>query len=502
MRSEDLGPEIYERASNRSMEIAMTPRDEYPEGAGLNRSVFTVQRSEPVTDEEIWPIITSANSTAPDGASQPATSGACSGTWNQAYVGHLERQYGPSVFGLVGPTVCQDELVLHWKSKDFWDRYYEALDKRNVRSLENRLRNCSMNFVPKLVATGTGTVDTIFTTPVMPFNDAGYSKSTAVIIPPDQVFMGDAAHPADSLPAPIIAAGVVTNYTELTQEILDLLSIQLSEDGATQPDDNGWITLGPDGPLFPLEIDAMESFRIWTNNANLRTDAGRAWTAYGDENPLFLRIGATRILRNFRHVPILTAPRWDWVTTGTDGGAIGAAHPYLEPNSLLVYGLGTAAYAAGTIGGVAYPAGQNVNGAPYGATPGCWVRRPVFIMSTSSSLVTKGYSAEVNPGWRNAQFVGTRVLSPWVMREEILRPIGAMGSMNWRAQNYMGDWEFVTGNDAFLGIAGCTGISDPLHRQGRHFGEYRNALKPIFPQYGRLIITVRCLGGVQSYRCS
>lgn len=475
MKVEDLGPQLYERASHRSMEIAMTPRDEYPEGVGLSRSVFTVQRSEPNNDEEAWPLMTTINPSGPDGAAQPGTAGACTNTWNPVYVGQLERQYGPETFSLVGPTVCQDELVIHWKSRDFWEKFFAAMEKRNVRSLENRLRNISMNFVPHA-----GVVTPFVFGDDISFNAVGLSKSTSVIVPPDQVYLGD-------LPAPVLSGGVITNYGELTQEVLDRTAAELIVEGATDPDSNGWITMGPSGPVWPLEIGLDASIRILQNNAEFRADLRFGYDAFAEANPLLKRVGASQVIKNFRHVVYPFVPRWDWVTKGTDGQNIGPNHLYTEPTSGHIFGAGT-----------------NAINTPYGNPAGCWVRRPVFKNYSTAKYVTKGFSPEVNPDWTNAYFEGTRVLSPWVYREEPLRPIGAMGSMSWRAQNYLGDWRFITGIEAFAGIDGCvipTG-GDPMHKQGRHFGEYKHASKPVFPRYGRLIVYARCEPGITITRCS
>jgi hypothetical protein len=77
-----------------------------------------------------------------------------------------------------------------------------------------------------------------------------------------------------------------------------------------------------------------------------------------------------------------------------------------------------------------------------------------------------------------------------------------MPGMKLQAQNYMGEWRFVTGNDAFIGINGCAGITDPLHKQGRHFGEYRAAYEPVHPVFGRVIAYRRCPAQFSVLACS
>ena len=110
-----------------------------------------------------------------------------------------------------------------------------------------------------------------------------------------------------------------------------------------------------------------------------------------------------------------------------------------------------------------------------------------------------------NPDYLNpniAAIEGAILLTPWVMTEEILQPVNAASGMKWDPQDYYGEWKFVTGNDAFLGMDSCTGIADPLHEMGRHFAQYKHACKPIFPDYGRVFLFRRCPAQVDCLSCS
>ena len=127
------------------------------------------------------------------------------------------------------------------------------------------------------------------------------------------------------------------------------------------------------------------------------------------------------------------------------------------------------------------------------------------VMSSASADATLGQVAIVNPNWKNPNIAGYEaavVLNPWVYTERVLRPVNSAPGMKWQAQNYFGEWHFVTGNDAFLGMDSCNGISDPMHKQGRHFAEYRHAAEPIFPSYGRVILFKRCANVVDCLTCS
>lgn len=415
MRVEDLGPTLYARASWKDPWLNFIPRSEWPMGRGLVASAFTIGRSEPATDEETWsPITTTSGGTFV---------GSCTVNYVQAFVGYKETTYKPEVFGLVGPAVCQDDLTLHWESQHFWEMYFQSLEKRNQKSIINRLANIYMNYSTKVVANSDGSV-----------------TETA----------------GNILTQPPGAAVDMTNISVpgcgLTQDLLDTEALTLSEIGADTPNTNGWITQGESGPEYPILIGEYASNQLLLNNAELRSDYRQAFMGWGDANPVIQRLGASRIIKNFRHIITRFPPRWG-ITDGT--------------NALF--------------------------------------RIPTWIMSTSSTDASKGQVAIINPDWQNptiAAVEGAIVINPWVYTEEVLRPVNSASGMKWTAQNYFGEWRFVTGNDAFLGFSGCTGIADPTHKQGRHFAEYRHAGKPIFPEYGRLILFKRCPNTVDCLTCS
>lgn len=411
MKTEDLGPTLYLRGSFKDPWLNIVPRDTYPVGAGLVRSAFTVGRSEPATDEETWVAIATT--------SGQSYVGSCSTTYNQTYVGYLETTYKPEGFGLVGPLVCQDDLTLHWNSLDFWEKYFQALEKRNSKSIINRLANIYMNYVPKASA------GTTFT-----YIDGDISTQ-----PPS---------------SSVDVSGLSIPTCGLIQDYLDETALILMEEGADEPNTNGWITQGPEGPIFPILIGNEASNKLLLNNAELRDDYRFAYEGHGEVSPVIQRLGASRIIKNFRHIVTRFPPRWKLV-----GGVL--------------------------------------------------TRVPTWIMSTAAANATKGQVAIVNPEWRNASIAaweGAIVMNPWVFTEEVLQPVNSAPGMKWTPQNYFGEWRFVTGNDALLGFSSCTGVSDPTHKLGRHFAEYRHAAKPIFPQYGRLILYQRCPTTFDCNSCS
>jgi hypothetical protein len=88
------------------------------------------------------------------------------------------------------------------------------------------------------------------------------------------------------------------------------------------------------------------------------------------------------------------------------------------------------------------------------------------------------------------------------MTEEILMPVNGVKNAQFSALNYYGEWDFVRGNDALLGINTCTGVADPLKKQGRHFGEFRHGLSPILPVFGRMLLFRRCSSSFDTITCS
>lgn len=446
MRTEDLGPTLYTRASWRDAWLNLIPREEWPVGAGLDRSAFTIGRSEPSTDEESWAAIAVSS----DGD----YTGSCGVTYNQIYVGHLEVHYKPEQYGLMGPLICQDDLTLHFKSADFWEKYFQAMEKRNLKTIVNRLANIFWNYCPKWSAAA---------------SDFSPVDGIAALSQPPPSYV--------DLNGDTLGSTAVANPTcVLGQDMLDTVAQNLMEIGATDPDSNGWITLGPSGPEFPLQIGVEMSNRILLNNSELRRDYRSAFEAYGDANPVIARMGASRVIKNFRHIITLTPPRWARVANGDTV---------------------TLVPATGNTGAVTY---HNTSGADR------FKRVPTWIMSESSTDATKGKVGKINPNWQDpaiASVEGATVLSPWVYHEEVLRPVNAAPGMKWQAQNYFGEWQFVTGNDALIGFPDCVaGAQDPTHKQGRHVAEYRHAAKPIFPDYGALILYQRCESDWDCAACS
>lgn len=386
LATESLPNELYRRASFKDIWLNFVPRDTYKSGTGLVQSTFTIGRSEPTSDEETWTPVTLST----DGD----YTGSCGVTYNPVDIGFDERTYGPEQFALSGPVICQDDLIYNFRSEAFLEAYIQQMEKRNTRSVTNRLHVQYRTLVPKTIASSSWT---------------SYDQSTL-----------------EDLPAATC---------EIDQTMLDTTAVELMEAGATNPDESGWITLGPEGPIFPLLIGLSMSQRLSLDNADLRMDL-----RYAEPSQLLKRLGATKMLRNFRHIPNLFPPRY--THNGTD-----------------------------------------------------YVRVDTWVMNNG----TKGKVAAINPAWQAAPYEAAIVLHPMVMTEEIVKPVNAAAGLNWIPKNYFGEWMFVTGGREITdpSVGDCF---DPTKKLGRHFAEYKHAIKPIFPEFGRYIIFKRC--PTTDYPCS
>jgi len=425
MRVEDLGPRLYKRATWLDPWLNLVPREEWPIGAGLVRSSFEVGRSEPTTEEETWSAITVTSGST--------FIGSCAKSYTDTSVGYLERQYNPEAFWLRGPLVCQSDLTLHWNSVDFWNLYFMRLEQRNTRSIVNRIQNVYCSYATKVTGNTNGTVN------VYAGNTNTQPPGASIDLTTDQ---GTTAITAPSC--------------GLDQSLLDSQVHSLVLAGATAEDSAGWISSLGSGPVFSLLIGIDASNQLALNNPELREDLRYSYEGYGDTAEVILRLGASRVLKNYRHVITATPPRWK-ITDST--GALVRVSPWVMVN------------------------GNTQGTSGYG----------------------KGLVAIPNPDYLNPNIAAVEaaiVLTKWCCTEEVLRPVNAAPGMKWMPQDYYGEWKFITGNDAFLGMDSCTGVADPFHEYGRHFAQYKHAFKPVFPDYARVFLFLRCPNATTCLTCS
>jgi hypothetical protein len=385
--TESLPQDIHKRATWRSPWLNFIPRGTYPKGTGLVQSTFTLGRSEPTSDEPDFETISLA--TGND------YTGSCNTTYHDVPVGFVEDTYSPEKIGWKGPVVCSDDLIFNFKAEAFLTGYVAAITKHTERTISNRLQSIYTHLVPKAVAR----------------DDFGFVAGATGGAPqsPD-LTLGEAE-------------------CELSQEMLDATAAELNEEGASDGDTDGWIQLGEDGPVYTLLIGQEMSHRILKLNANLRQDYREAFNGSGEMHPLLKRMGASKVIGNFRHLINLFPPRYTYA-----GGA--------------------------------------------------YTRVPTWLMQAG----TKGTVAKLNPAWKAAPYEGCHIINPLVFTDEIIQPVNAAAGMSWTPKNYMGVWDFITGGDKIS----TTKCFDPLGKLGAHFAEFHHAAKPVFPEFGRFIIFKRC----------
>ena len=393
--TENLSEEVYRNASARSVWINAIPRGTFETGAGTVKTTFTIENTEPTSDQETWSAITNTDVI---GGSDGGAGGSCASSFNDVEVGYTSRTYNPEEFALQGPIICKDDLIYDHNVEVFLRAYIEEMTKRAQRSWEKRYETLYTKFASKVaVGNSNNIIDT--ENDITALTTLGDSTST------------------------------------LTQQYLDQIAVELIDRGATNPDSNGFITFGEDGPVFPLLVGLEASQQIALNNSELRNDFRNAESGAGAAAELMSRIGATRSIKNFRHVPNLRPPRFT--------------------------------YDSGT---------------------GSYVRVNTYVMNSA----TKGKKAVVNPSYTTAPYEAAIVLNPNVFTSEIVPPVNAAGGVSWSPTTYMGEWQWVTGGNK-IQAAGADCL-DPLDKLGRHFAEFKHAPRPEFPTYGMTLIFKRACG--------
>lgn len=391
--TEDLDQRIFRTASYRSIWMNIAQRGTYELGQGVTHSVFAIGNVEP-TGLETWQAVTLATGTG---------QGACANNWNDVEWGFDEDTYSPETFQLRGPVVCRKELLYSHDVDSFLRGYVEEITKRAKRTWELKYEAIHIALSRKAIAT------------------ADFEDSFA-----DQAAL----------------TGLDQATGELTQEMLEIIAQYLIEDGATTPDSNGYITFGDSGPIFSLHVGMQTSMRLLRQNEGLRQDY-----RWADPQTLIARLGANRIIGNFRHV-INQRPRRYTFSGGT--------YTYVAP----------------------------------------------YITAVGGEDATKGTKQIINPSWRTAPYEGADVLAPHLFTSLVPPQLNSAGGVSFPPASYMGEWKFVTGPDAH----GANTCDDPLHHTGRHFAEFIQAAKPDITarfHHGYHIIYRRCLGtDVEISTCS
>jgi hypothetical protein len=399
--TEGLGPDVGRTASYRSIWLNLNPVGMYPKNKGTVQSVFSIGNVEPTDDSGAWDAIDLSGIGTNTNLDTPAE--VCTNDWDDVSWGFDEANYGPERKQLRGPVVCKKDLEFSHDPDTFLSGYVQEIAKRAKREIELNLEAHHIRLSAKAIA-------------VADF-EGSITEQESI-------------------------NGIDCADCELTQEMLEIVAAHLIDNGATTPDSNGFIEWSDNGPIFPLYISMQQSQRILRQNSELRQDY-----RYADPNTLIARIGANRIIGNFRHIINLKPRR-------------------------------------------------------YTCSGGTYTLVPRFKTAIGGDAPTKGTKQiPNNPDWYTAPYEGVDVLSPNLFTREIVAPVNSAGGVSFDPTNYMGEWQFVRG--AYKWSTSC---DDPLEEQGRHYAQFAHAIKPSLParfKYGFHIIQKRCVGNdVECTTCS
>jgi hypothetical protein len=400
--SESLGKEVHRKATFNSVWLNALPKGSYPLGTGLTQTGFKIENSLPVDDELAWQNIQNSGTTSSSLVNMDSGDGLCGRSWNDVDWGFSEYTFNPQRVSVRGPQLCKENLKYRFNLDSFLNAYVDEISKHSKRILENKIQNEYMKHARQVTLAGT-TVD-----------DAALSDSA--------VGAGElsAATLADSVP--------------LLQAHLDQLAIKLIESGATEGDSNGFVELGPNGPIFPLIIGMETSNALINADDNLRQDY-----RHGAQNSeLLKRIGADRVVGNFRHIVVTNPVRM-------------ARH----------------------------------------ASDGTYDRVSERVALSGGEAPTKGNGTKINPLYTAKTGTGAGIyetaiaLTPSVMKQLVV-PASVPASLGFDPTNYSGDWKFVVG-----GYKSADGCADELEYRGRHYGTYEMAFEPIFGEHGATVLFKR-----------
>lgn len=375
--TESLSPYIYKYAHFNNVMLTMVPREEYPQNKGIVQTTFAAAFNEPTNDVQTWTAESLSEGT-----------NFCDENWNDYEVGYKARTWGPYKYLLRGPQLCRDTFNYMHNPDGFVGQYIEDLSVIASKEQENRLLQQYMLLSSKTIA------------------EANFGVPAA-----ENTFTLNWA------------------TSDIKQWMLDYCAAELTRRGAIKPDSNGFYQTGPEGPLWPILISPEASRNLFVNETGIRDDVRWTDAGAGKGSELMKRIGANRVLRNFRHIPHPFAPRFTYNGTA-----------YVRVNT--------------------------------------WV---------DDASVTKGSGVKLNPSYTIAPFEAAIILNPWVMKLHVVRPKTSVAGLKFGDTNHMGEWIWVTG-----GYKWDSTCVDPTHRFGRHFARFVQAIEPVFPQFGITIIYKRC----------
>lgn len=364
----------------------MIPRGSYPKNTGVTQTTFTVKTSEPQDNQSLWTQITLSNN-------QPTPS--CDTNYEEIGVAMYPRTHSPKQRRFMGPVICKADLTYMHEPEQFLNDYVDELGKVIARVWEFSLRA-------------------------------------------DHIFFGNIYVDGVKYAGPNALATAPRAFQGLSQSNLNLMATGQINVGAGSMLNGGYTVLGPNGAIFPLEIDMNDSEAILTANSTIRDDA--RFASMGKDSAadfgLWRAIGAERVIGNYRHVTTNIAPRFDFT-----GGVYTQISPFKD----------------------------------------------ITAVGTDGVILTDAYI--------NADFGGAIQMTPDAFQADIVTPA------NWRfpdTSNYNGEWDFEVGGYKVCNPP----VFDPENERGRHFAKIVYSAKPLWPYAASMIIYKRCVQSQSLIFCS
>jgi hypothetical protein len=389
--TESLGEQIHVIPSPTTFFYNFVTRGQFKKNSGVNQTTFKAGRVEPTSSTDGWADVTLSNNVP--------TGGNCDTTFLDVDVGFDEATFAPRKVGLAGPIICRDRLTYAHNPMDFIKLYVRQLSNYVKRKVDLEFRNQTIKLGNKLVIRPGG-LDSLFTGTTLP---------------------------------------TIAPNSSLTFSWLADVAAYMIRDGAANAEQDV-IEMGPDGPIFPLVLGLEQIPKLVqaTSGQGTRTDFQYANMGKGPDSDLLAKMGATRVIGNFRVIPEAFPPRYDLVN-------------------------------------------------------GVLVERQAF----ESTAATHGNKSTVTSAYKNAQYEAAIIPHKLQFKADIVSPENA--GLEFDAANYTGEWKFVTGGRE-LSSDGST--FDPLHDYARHYAKFIYAPEPIHTNYGWALFYKRDIYGNQNTAAS
>jgi hypothetical protein len=280
--------DIYERYSVDGPWGRLVRVGKFPLGMGTSLNELTVERVLSGNFENQW-----ANVSTSSGLGSPNNTAGCNPVPNTLAFGQTVRNWQLQTQSYQTPCICLDDLKTSFQIEAQVGKTVEQLTQLTKTVLDNRRRSEYLRIVGKTVAGDvTATV----------YQSAAINGTT----------VPNALYTAASTPIP-------APTSKLTQDLLDVLRVQLIRDGA------GHNALGKENgvPVLGLITSPETSRDLLRNNSELRQDI-----RYATPSELIAPLGVERSFGGFYHMIDLELPRFTY-----SGGNWTQVYPYISSST-------------------------------------------------------------------------------------------------------------------------------------------------------------------------